>query len=337
MSLITETRFRTSRAAELSKFFDQLASRTSRSTTTISPLSMATTHSSTTFIQASFPLTPVVANIIHTRERSLESSQSMSKRARRVTISTTHPDTTAYHDDDMDIASIISVPRFGKEQEKEFRFKFRHMLHKLYPQDWKATVQEVLEQSKIEYKPLAEKLKEFEATVLNGRKGPIGTKRTLIQPCGTLGPQSRRSRPRSHSTASLVHGTQAAQVTPVEMRRPGAGELRALKKRCVGRRKSFGERIQNTSEAGARSGGGWIYDGQASRVEDRGTLKDRRRARRQSLEEPKNCAVLHGNPGILTTSQTERQAADRKTIGRNRAFTAGHLKMPSLVDSIDGR
>jgi hypothetical protein len=264
-----------------------------------------------------------------------------------VTISTTHPDTASYPtftcvpeasedevdlelEDDLDMASIISVPRFGEEQGKEFRFNFRHMLHKLYPQDWKAKVQEALEQSKMDYKPLAEKLKDLEKTgsVSTRPSGPKDSERTSVQACRSPGAASKGTRHRSNSTASVMHATPAVLARPVGTSRGQAGELRALKKRCVGRRKSFGEGAQRTNEAGALTGGGWTYDGQASHVEDRGTLKDRRRARRQSLTGP---GALLEDPGKSVPSQVELRAGDRRAVGRKRALTTGHPQRPTVV------
>ena len=67
------------------------------------------------------------------------------------------------------------------------------------------------------------------------------------------------------TSVAIVLGLKTVQVGPTStlLRSPDSGgqkEFRALKKRCIGRRKSMSERM-NGDDVTGRIGSSWIYDG----------------------------------------------------------------------------
>ncbi|KAH7910309.1 hypothetical protein BJ138DRAFT_1153272 [Hygrophoropsis aurantiaca] len=125
------------------------------------------------------------------------------------------------------------LPSFPPEDRYPFTFKL--MLHKLYDIGaWAEKVKSTVEASKEQFKPLAERIQEFSEE--NTRQLKKGV-----------------TRARSHSVIGAPKSPRAAlgRVVPAE-------PSRALKKRCVGRRKSM---------SGPMAGAGWVYDAAVSSVE----------------------------------------------------------------------
>ncbi|KAI6044481.1 hypothetical protein EDC04DRAFT_370495 [Pisolithus marmoratus] len=137
----------------------------------------------------------------------------------------------------------VESPTFPLSERYPFTFKL--MLHKLYDLDeWAAKVSNALEASKSQFKPLAEK-------VVSAVREARGKEKTTDRKGVT--------RARSHSVLA-IGGKSRGSVMPRERANSSARNERdrALKKRCVGRRKS----VSGPMEAGV-----WVYDAAISAVE----------------------------------------------------------------------
>ncbi|KDR67616.1 hypothetical protein GALMADRAFT_216255 [Galerina marginata CBS 339.88] len=183
-------------------------------------------------------------------------------------------------DEDDDIASLTEFPLANA---KKYPFTFRLMVHKLYKKDdWAKTIKEMLERSKNEFKPLAEQEAAVASEEMEEDEGEIeegaGIKFKVPTSPGMGGKRSSviaMGRPRSQSIAGAGHNKLLSPVSPA-LKSPGAGsanqpDVRALKKRCVGRRKSMGV-LLNAENGGATSGvgktrGTWVYDAAVSSAE----------------------------------------------------------------------
>jgi hypothetical protein len=168
-------------------------------------------------------------------------------------------------DDDGDVESLAKFP-LGKR----YPFTFRLMLHKLYQlDDWAQKVKEVLERSQIEYKPLAEQTVKEEAkaeTITDKSERRIRFKPGVV----TGGSRRPTMRPRSYSVGVSVKGRdhgergQASPTKSLGRVEPPHEEVRAVKKRCVGRRKSMSGPISTDT---GRVGGVWVYAAAVSSTE----------------------------------------------------------------------
>lgn len=165
---------------------------------------------------------------------------------------------------------------------KQYPFTFKMMLHKLYElEEWANKVKEVLERSQIQYKPLAERDQGIEDVEVAVKSDGHVRFRPGVARAGNKKGSPPLARPRSHSVATpLAKGRDSLAHAVQQPRTKGANQrddVRALKKRCVGRRKSMSEPI---GEVG-RMGGGWVYDAAISSV---GTALDVRAGRPRSGE-----------------------------------------------------
>lgn len=140
----------------------------------------------------------------------------------------------------------VESPTFPLSERYPFTFKL--MLHKLYDLDeWAAKVKNALDVSKSQFKPLAEKV---ESVMREAR----GKEKTM----------DRKGVTRARSCATLATGGKSrGSVMPRERAKSIARNEgdRALKKRCVGRRKS----VSGPMEASV-----WVYDAAISAVEVNG-------------------------------------------------------------------
>ncbi|KAG6333570.1 hypothetical protein ID866_5519 [Astraeus odoratus] len=140
----------------------------------------------------------------------------------------------------------IESPMFPLAERYPFTFKL--MLHKLYDlEEWADKVKNALEASKSQFKPLAEKV---QCVV----KDAVGRERQVHKKGVT--------RSRSHSTLATA-GKSSSRRMPSLSREQSTSVVksqgsRALKKRCIGRRKSV---------SGPMAAGVWIYDAAISAVE----------------------------------------------------------------------
>lgn len=255
---------KTAEFARLFDLFERLASRKSRAIN-------GEGHTTNLDDARSLPVPPDLAPVVHslaclvgTRKHREERLKKSGGRARRNTVAS--PDMTL-HDidsDDEDEASLAKFP-LGKK----YPFTFKMMLYKLYQlEDWAEKVKQVLEKSQIEYKPLAETGSEVvdqeEMEVEETPSGRVHFK------AGIAGGGLRRPyvRPRSYSVLVVGKCRDIGTGSTSPGRAPRQAvleETRAVKKRCVGRRKSMSGPLAAEAEVGKI--GGWVYDAAVSSFE----------------------------------------------------------------------
>ncbi|RDB15748.1 hypothetical protein Hypma_003632 [Hypsizygus marmoreus] len=257
---MTTSDSKTAEFARLFDLFERLAARKSRNVPYDSSNAMEDIRS----LPVPADLAPVVnslAGIVGTRKCQDELRQRKKPtnggRARRNTVATPDSSNRKMDSDDSDDEESLAKFPLGNK----YPFTFRLMLHKLYQlDDWAQKVKEVLERSQIEYKPLAEtelEVKKDDKEALEEARvrsdGRVHFKAGIV-----AGSRRPAVRPRSHSVV-LGKGNNAGALSPKspKFRGPGEEDTRAVKKRCVGRRKSVSGPL--TMESG-RIGGSWVYD-----------------------------------------------------------------------------
>ncbi|KAJ3729990.1 hypothetical protein DFJ43DRAFT_1000579 [Lentinula guzmanii] len=204
--------------AHLFDLFEKLASRRSRATDVVEHPVMDDTH---TF---SIPtdLQPVFRNLATLVTPRTTSAGT--RKGRRNTVAVPFGSS----DIDTDCESVAQFP-IGKQ----YPFKFKMMLHKLYElEDWGKKVREVLEMSQEKFKPLAD--------TKNSPKSGVKEREdngTAVAEFGVRPPPKRTGRPRSNTVGpgKEVAPRALGSMARVEPR----DDERAVKKRCVGRRKSM--------------------------------------------------------------------------------------------------
>ncbi|KAG5636683.1 hypothetical protein H0H81_007213 [Sphagnurus paluster] len=210
------------------------------------------------------PVVSSLAKLVGARNYRGEAHQEKktNTRTRRNTVATTSwNNTDSSNEDDAD--SLEKFP-LGKK----YPFTFRLMLHKLYQlDDWAQKVKEVLERSQLEYKPLAESHAEEEKRAgedqeIEGEKVQDG--RVHFKAGTATGSRKPPVRPRAHSVITPTMGLLSTSPKSPQSCGPAEGDIRAVKKRCVGRRKSLNGPL--SGEAG-KIGGGWVYDSAVSSSE----------------------------------------------------------------------
>lgn len=179
----------------------------------------------------------------------------------------------------------ISPEIFQLTREK-YPFTFKHMIHKLYNKDaWAQTVKEVLERSKKDFKPLADKAIQ-ESQVRNDLHMQNTARRKSTMTLPGLGAAKRASvmtkGNRSRRFSQAVKYDMKAPLSPIickdphisSNQSPSNGEsIRALKKRCVGVRKSISGIPGNFldgdmgSKDDIKNGGSFVYASNVSSVE----------------------------------------------------------------------
>ncbi|KAG6832114.1 hypothetical protein H0H87_002627 [Tephrocybe sp. NHM501043] len=257
---------KTAEFARLFDFFERIALQKSSSRTDDNDISVDD-------IDLPTDLANKLVNLVGTHKHDADTPKKTGTRKRSHTIAST---TRTAHEVDSEDDSDESFAKFPLD--KKYAFTFKLMVHKLYQmQDWKQKVKDVLERSRIDYRPLAEaeanaakaeeKVEEEEQKKQDGR---------VHFTLGNITGGSRRPtvRPRAHSVLALGKCKDAGTLSPIlkSPKSPNmktrasaqAEEVRAIKKRCVGRRKSMNGPL--AVEAG-RIGGGWVYDAAISSAE----------------------------------------------------------------------
>ncbi|KAF7370612.1 hypothetical protein MSAN_00694200 [Mycena sanguinolenta] len=260
---------KTAEFARLFQLFEMLATRRSRMAATGST-SLDDTHA----IPIPAELEPVfrsLATVVPPRQPAL----SLSGRVRRNTVAalgrTTYPDSDNDNDSDSgsDVESVAKFP-LGKT----YTFTFKMMIHKLYQVDeWAQKVRDVLARSQIEYKPLAERQEVKKADAPAAAPVSPEPGRVHFKTDVTVGGRKSTiplaaSRTRRHSNAGpcrvVATATAHTRATP-STAAPISDDARAVKKRCIGRRKSLSGPLSPASPVGE----GWIYDAAISSAEVR--------------------------------------------------------------------
>ncbi|KAF8880190.1 hypothetical protein BD779DRAFT_1473999 [Infundibulicybe gibba] len=228
---------KTAEFARLFDLFERLASRNRKAATphdgSQDPVPVPTEFA---------PVLKSLATIVGTARSRSNASQ---PRPRRNTTATFKAVSRANEDDSEDVLDDdenTAIFPFGGQ----FPFTFKLMLHKLYAlEDWADKVKEVLERSQSEYKPLVEARDDAGVTRLDAEeKAQSGHVRFKIE---------RYLPPASPTRPEL--GAKS---------RDGRDDVRAIKKRCIGRRKSMsGPHPADAGQIGNR----WTYDAAVSSVE----------------------------------------------------------------------
>jgi hypothetical protein len=155
---------------------------------------------------------------------------------------------------------------------KRYPFTFKMMLHKLYDlEEWAKKVKDVVEMSQKQFKPLAERECEERQREGEGYRGTGKGKRVAL------------TRARSHSVMGTRRTKEGAGPPSPIMRQTRENEFRALKKRCIGRRKSVAGSMRDATGVVR---GEWIYDAAVSSIEqmlDTTTHNHAARPRHRSL------------------------------------------------------
>ncbi|KAF9025356.1 hypothetical protein BDZ89DRAFT_1068377 [Hymenopellis radicata] len=146
-----------------------------------------------------------------------------------------------------------------RSRRNTYPFTFKKMLHELYEMDdWKQKVQDVLQQSKSQYKSLAEldKGEKEKKKPVNGAEPRVRFDKDVA--VAQVGRTRVVGRARSHT----VTGVGKQPLSPIrpdtKVKQPTTptGDARVVKKRCVGRRPSIGGDIKH-----------WVYASAVSSVE----------------------------------------------------------------------
>jgi hypothetical protein len=191
--------------------------------------------------------------------------QSPSNRSHRNTVAALGRTTEGDGDGDSDDSDVESVAKFPLG--RTYTFTFKMMIHKLYQVDeWAQKVRDVLKKSQIEYKPLAER---EEVKKVETDASPVAAGRVHFKAEVTVGGKKTiplaPSRARSHSIAapSKITANVRAPSAALTVATTVQDDVRAVKKRCIGRRKSVSGPLSPASPIGE----GWIYDAAISSAE----------------------------------------------------------------------
>lgn len=254
---------KTAEFARLFNFFERLASRRVRS---------ADQDGSVDDLR-SLPIPEELEPVIKSLSTIVGTSKIACKaRSRSNTVATANRISAADSDgsDDEDEESLAKFP-LGKR----YPFTFKLMVHKLYRVDeWAKTVKEMLEKSKMEFKPLAEQdavveddnAEEEKDDNVNEGKNTVHFK---VRANSDGGRRASVGGGRQRSQSVVVLGPKIVGPASPLLKSPGSGgqsEFRPLKKRCVGRRKSMSGPMNGDSVTG-RIGGSWVYDAAISSAE----------------------------------------------------------------------
>lgn len=188
------------------------------------------------------------------------------------------------------VTEEVESPSFPLAERYPFTFKL--MLHKLYDlEEWADKVKNALEASKSQFKPLAEKINNAVREATRKERAAVREGVTRSRSHSTLGTASTKSR----------ISRERERMTSMEQNE----DNRALKKRCVGRRKS----VSGNMAAGSV----WVYDAAISAVEVNGprpSVEITLRAPRDNLISQRT-RVRHQSLAALEGAQA-RETAKRK-------------------------
>lgn len=259
---------KTSEFAYLVEFFEHLASRRIGSSDPAAPMDDSR---SPPILEELEPVIKRLSTILGTSKSACESLGSRPER--NATTSTNR--TSAADDDDRDEEDDESLAKLPLG--KRYPFTFKLMVHKLYRVDeWAKTVKEMLEKSKMEFRSLAEQEtvmkedqveeKQNDLALANKDKNVV---RFKVEVSNGSGRRKSVIGGRQRSQSVIVPGPKVAEPASPLPKSPGSegqSEFRALKKRCVGRRKSMSGPMNGDSVTG-RIGGSWVYEAAISSAE----------------------------------------------------------------------
>ncbi|RXW21366.1 hypothetical protein EST38_g4486 [Candolleomyces aberdarensis] len=234
----------------------------------------------------------------------------------------------------------ISLAKFPLANNKQRPFTFRLMLHKLYAtrDDWIQKVQEALEQSKKEYISLAEQ----EQLEGSGGQKARDEEGDGVENSDLAAITKARRRCKSSVAASTSHSSSPGPTFTGA--RPNTGDPggRAVKKRCVGRRKSFDGPLNlhgtagssnaplNSNDNNTKSGLGlsaWVYDAAIAQLDSdtesnyHQSAGSQRRRRSVSIPSPPGQADLAVGKRRMSGTKQEDTSS---TTGRKAGSSWGH-------------
>lgn len=254
-----------------------------------------------------------------TRHHSLAQPK-LGGRSRRNTVAAANVPSQSDTDSDSDSDDEESVAKFPLG--KQYAFTFKMMLHKLYElEEWGKKVQQVLENSQSEFQSLADaegrKQKEVKEEEREAGKGDGRVRFAAgVNTGGRRKGNAPMTRPRSVSVSGTMLKVKDSPTRDARMQQPRIkfaeprDDIRVVKKRCVGRRKS----LNGLTGDGIGKIGGWVYDSAIASIE--GTGQGSVRRRRVSL-------VTSAAPGPLQVSTA--------TPRKKRAMTVSDLSSPKEV------
>ncbi|KAF9038227.1 hypothetical protein BJ165DRAFT_1532106 [Panaeolus papilionaceus] len=264
-------------------------------------------------------------------------------------------------DDEDDDASLAKFPLASK-----YPFTFKLMVHKLYRKDdWAKTVKEMLMKSKNEFKSLAEVKQEDAKTRAEEKEGEQEEQENRgraeggsVQVKVDTQPRARhnsgvsRVRQRSHSVVGVRRNSMMV-TTPViaTPRSPVAGtaprpDVRALKKRCVGRRRSMsmsgpmnGEETSPLSKGKLK--GTWVYNSAVSYSERPTSARTPESLPFQPPPSPteplsRNRPMSWTPMMPLSAGFNDEKATRRGSLGGNMSFSPNLMSVSSVRKAKDG-
>jgi hypothetical protein len=262
---MTSSSAETAEFARLFDFFERLASRCAQSSDSDVPMDDLR---SLPIPEELEPVIKSLSTIVGTSKAPC--SRALDSRPRRNTVAATKCTLAADSDDNSDEDESFAKFPVGKR----YPFTFKLMVHKLYRVDeWAKTVNEMLEKSKMEFKPLAEQDTVAEEEKAEKEQDDVTAvnKNTVHFKVGVSNGGGRRgSVVGQRSQSVVVLGTKIVRPTsplPKSLGSGGQREFRALKKRCVGRRRSMGGPMNGESVGGRITGDSWVYDAATSSAE----------------------------------------------------------------------
>ncbi|KAG5219681.1 hypothetical protein IMY05_C4799000300 [Salix suchowensis] len=180
-------------------------------------------------------------------------------------------------DDASEAASITSTGKFPSEG-KRYPFTFKLMIHKLYAlEEWAKKIKDVLDISQKQFRPLAEsrnvEKQKGTATPTNGMEG----KKEAVDGANA---HPFRGRPPWSEALTFAHvafsvappSPTKLSSSPTKKQSPQDEHVRAIKKRCVGRRKSSSA----IGDVASSHTGAWVYDAAASSLATSDSISRRR-------------------------------------------------------------
>jgi hypothetical protein len=200
------------------------------------------------------------------------------------------------------VADTSKFPSNGKK----YPFTFKMMLHKLYElDDWGKKVKEVLEKSQTQYRSLAEKeAEEKSAASLERKEKGKGKETGKVHFAAGSGIGGGR-RPTTRGRSTSLGGAAAQKVAPVAKVSTLGEDLRAIKRRCVGRRKSTIRLVDGKTEQ-AEPKAAWIYESAVASVDRDSRERNDGTTRRRRIS----------STGVPPAAESSSMSAKRPVTGR---------------------
>ncbi|KAI9059952.1 hypothetical protein FKP32DRAFT_1100872 [Trametes sanguinea] len=154
-------------------------------------------------------------------------------------------------------------PLGATEDDEQFQFTFRLMIHKLYSlHDFAKMADDVVRASQERFRPLPAELTSRRASFSRAYADPSSDAESFVS-AGSLASPSEPTLPSSPSLWSLNLDRTSEFEKDEEM----LVEARVLKKRCVGRKLSVVDSDAGAADGAEGDGPAWVYDSAVASVE----------------------------------------------------------------------